>query len=346
MSITSNNDNVRASIKKIDEANEPHILIGDPNRLVILPIRYPEIWTMYKNAQASIWTMEEIDFGKDVTDWEKMTNDEQHFIKHTLGFFAASDTIVNYNLFERFATEVKILEATNFYAMQGHIECVHSETYATLIDIYVKDQDEKNMLFNAITTIPSVKKKADWALKWANSESATFGERLVAFVAVEGLLFSGSFASIFYMKKRGLLPGLTFSNELISRDEGMHTEFGIHLFKMLNKPPSRGTVYTIVGEAVDGEVEFMTEALPVSLIGMNVGMMKEYIEFVADYLLVDLGFPKKYNTKNPFDFMENISLQNKTNFFEARVGAYSKAGFVGQKKETLESRVFTLDEDF
>ena len=270
------------------------------------------------------------------------------FSKNILGFFAASDTIVNSNLFERFIAEVKILEATNFYMFQGHIETVHSEVYATLIDTYVKDTVEKNDLFNAIQTIPSVKKKAEWALKWSNSDTATFAERLVAFIAVEGLLFSGSFASIFYMKKRGLLPGLGFSNELIARDEGMHTEFGIHLFKMLNKPPSQEVVYKILEEAVDGEIEFMTEALPVSLIGMNVELMKDYIEFVADFLLAELGFARKYNTKNPFDFMQNISIENKTNFFEARVGAYSKSGFsnVLSGRDRQDSHTFTIDEDF
>ncbi|AAO89322.1 ribonucleotide reductase small subunit [Vaccinia virus WR] len=316
------------------------ILAPNPNRFVIFPIQYYDIWNMYKKAEASFWTVEEVDISKDINDWNKLTPDEKYFIKHVLAFFAASDGIVNENLAERFCTEVQITEARCFYGFQMAIENIHSEMYSLLIDTYVKDSNEKNYLFNAIETMPCVKKKADWAQKWIH-DSAGYGERLIAFAAVEGIFFSGSFASIFWLKKRGLMPGLTFSNELISRDEGLHCDFACLMFKHLLHPPSEETVRSIITDAVSIEQEFLTAALPVKLIGMNCEMMKTYIEFVADRLISELGFKKIYNVTNPFDFMENISLEGKTNFFEKRVGEYQKMGVMSQ-----EDNHFSLDVDF
>ncbi|ARR30628.1 CPXV051 protein [Cowpox virus] len=316
------------------------ILAPNPNRFVIFPIQYHDIWNMYKKAEASFWTVEEVDISKDINDWNKLTPNEKHFIKHVLAFFAASDGIVNENLAERFCTEVQITEARCFYGFQMAIENIHSEMYSLLIDTYVKDSNEKNYLFNAIETMPCVKKKADWAQKWIH-DSASYGERLIAFAAVEGIFFSGSFASIFWLKKRGLMPGLTFSNELISRDEGLHCDFACLMFKHLLHPPSEETVRSIITDAVSIEQEFLTVALPVKLIGMNCEMMKTYIEFVADRLISELGFKKIYNVTNPFDFMENISLEGKTNFFEKRVGEYQKMGVMSQ-----EDNHFSLDVDF
>ncbi|WMB92242.1 Ribonucleotide reductase small subunit [Monkeypox virus] len=316
------------------------ILAPNPNRFVIFPIQYHDIWNMYKKAEASFWTVEEVDISKDINDWNKLTPDEKYFIKHVLAFFAASDGIVNENLAERFCTEVQITEARCFYEFQMAIENIHSEMYSLLIDTYVKDSNEKNYLFNAIETMPCVKKKADWAQKWIH-DSAGYGERLIAFAAVEGIFFSGSFASIFWLKKRGLMPGLTFSNELISRDEGLHCDFACLMFKHLLHPPSEETVRFIITNAVSIEQEFLTVALPVKLIGMNCEMMKTYIEFVADRLISELGFKKIYNVTNPFDFMENISLEGKTNFFEKRVGEYQKMGVMSQ-----EDNHFSLDVDF
>ncbi|ARR30425.1 CPXV051 protein [Cowpox virus] len=316
------------------------ILAPNPNRFVIFPIQYHDIWNMYKKAEASFWTVEEVDISKDINDWNKLTPNEKHFIKHVLAFFAASDGIVNENLAERFCTEVQVTEARCFYGFQMAIENIHSEMYSLLIDTYVKDSNEKNYLFNAIETMPCVKKKADWAQKWIH-DSASYGERLVAFAAVEGIFFSGSFASIFWLKKRGLMPGLTFSNELISRDEGLHCDFACLMFKHLLHPPSEETVRSIITDAVSIEQEFLTVALPVKLIGMNCEMMKTYIEFVADRLISELGFKKIYNVTNPFDFMENISLEGKTNFFEKRVGEYQKMGVMSQ-----EDNHFSLDVDF
>ncbi|AKJ93671.1 ribonucleotide reductase small subunit [Raccoonpox virus] len=316
------------------------ILAKNPNRFVIFPIQYRDIWNMYKKAEASFWTAEEVDISKDINDWNKLTPDEKYFIKHVLAFFAASDGIVNENLAERFCSEVQITEARCFYGFQMAIENIHSEMYSLLIDTYVKDSDEKHYLFNAIETMPCVKKKADWAQKWIHNDTS-YGERLVAFAAVEGIFFSGSFAAIFWLKKRGLMPGLTFSNELISRDEGLHCDFACLMFKHLLHPPSDEVVTSIITEAVDIEKEFLTEALPVKLIGMNCEMMKTYIEFVADRLISELGFKKKYNATNPFDFMENISLEGKTNFFEKRVGEYQKMGVMSQ-----EDNHFSLDVDF
>ncbi|MBS1522350.1 MAG: ribonucleotide-diphosphate reductase subunit beta [Bacteroidetes bacterium] len=317
------------------------LLRENKDRFVILPINYPRIWEMYKKHEASFWTAEEIDLHDDLKHWENLNSGEKHFISHVLAFFAASDGIVNENLAVNFMSEVQVPEARCFYGFQIMMENIHSETYALLIDTYVKDPVEKDRLFHAIDTVPAVKKKAEWALRWI--ENGTFAERLVAFAAVEGIFFSGSFCSIFWMKKRGLMPGLTFSNELISRDEGLHCEFACLLYSMLSGKLSKQEVNHIITDAVDIEKEFITEALPVNLIGMNAKLMSQYIEFVADRWLVELGYDKVYNTTNPFDFMEMISLQGKTNFFEKRVGDYQKSGVLNAASET---KAFTLDEDF
>lgn len=317
------------------------LLQENKNRFVLFPIQQPEIWKMYKQAEASFWTAEEIDLAPDLKDWERLSADEQHFIKHVLAFFAASDGIVNENLAERFLAEVQVPEARCFYGFQIAIENIHSETYSLLIDTYIKDSVEKDRLFNALDTVPCVAKKAEWAMKWISGD-ATFAERLVAFAAVEGIFFSGSFCSIFWLKKRGLMPGLTFSNELISRDEGLHCDFACLLYSMLNKKMEEWRIREIITEAVAIEKEFILDALPVSLIGMNAKLMSEYIEFVADRLLVALGYSKAYGTANPFPWMDLISLQGKTNFFEKRVAEYQKAGVMSKKEE----QVFTLDEDF
>lgn len=317
------------------------ILKENKDRFVLFPIKHRDIWEMYKKAEASFWTAEEIDLSPDGQDWEnKLTPDEKHFIKHVLAFFAASDGIVNENLAVNFMSEVQIPEARCFYGFQIMMENIHSETYSLLIDAYIKDPKEKQYLFNAIETVPCVKKKADWALRWI--QNGSFAERLVAFAAVEGIFFSGSFCSIFWLKKRGLMPGLTFSNELISRDEGLHCDFACLLYSMLQNKMTEEQVHTIIKDAVNCEHEFVTDALPVSLIGMNARLMCQYIEFVADRLLVSLGYSKIYNATNPFDFMEMISLQGKTNFFEKRVGEYKKAG-VAQSQESQKIR---FDEDF
>ena len=303
------------------KAVEP-ILEENKNRFVIFPIQHHDIWEWYKKMEASFWTAEEIDLHQDLNDWNsKLNADEKYFIKHILAFFAASDGIVNENLAENFVNEVQYSEAKFFYGFQIMMENIHSETYSLLIDTYVKDEAEKTKLFQAIEVFPAIKKKADWALKWIESDS--FAERLIAFAAVEGIFFSGSFCSIYWLKKRGLMPGLTFSNELISRDEGMHTDFAVLLFSKLEKKPKKAKVIDLIKEAVVIEQEFITEALPCKLIGMNAKLMKQYIEFVADRLIVQLGYPKIYNSSNPFDFMEMISLEGKTNFFEKRVGDYS-----------------------
>ncbi|HCI58380.1 MAG: ribonucleotide-diphosphate reductase subunit beta [Bacteroidetes bacterium] len=317
------------------------LLRENKERFVLLPINYPKVWEMYKKHEQSFWTAEEIDLHPDLVDWEnKLNNDERHFIKHVLAFFAASDGIVNENLAVNFMSEVQIPEARCFYGFQIMMENIHSETYSLLIDAYIKDPKEKQYLFNAIETVPCVKKKADWALRWI--QNGSFAERLVAFAAVEGIFFSGSFCSIFWLKKRGLMPGLTFSNELISRDEGLHCDFACLLYSMLQNKMTEEQVHTIIKDAVNCEHEFVTDALPVSLIGMNARLMCQYIEFVADRLLVSLGYSKIYNATNPFDFMEMISLQGKTNFFEKRVGEYKKAG-VAQSQESQKIR---FDEDF
>jgi len=329
------------------DVNEP-ILTENKQRFVLFPIKHPRVWEMYKKAEASFWTAEEIDLAHDMTDWDKLTSDEKHFVKHVLAFFAASDGIVNENLVERFASEVQLPEARCFYGFQIAMENIHSETYSLLIDTYVRDVAERNKLFNAIDTVPCVQKKANWALQWINRENSRFAERLVAFAVVEGIFFSGSFCAIFWLKKRGLMPGLTFSNELISRDEGMHCDFACLLYSMLNERLSDETVQAIISDAVAHEKEFVCEALPVDLIGMNSRMMAQYIEFCADRLLVSLGAPKLYNSANPFDWMELISLQGKTNFFEKRVGEYQKAGVMSglDNKENPANNDFALDADF
>merc|ERR1712079_989438 len=330
---------ITSSEMTVNFSEEP-LLRENPNRFVILPIQYDDIWRMYKKAQASFWTAEEVDLEK---DWnEKLKEDERYFISHVLAFFAASDGIVNENLVERFMQEIQIPEARCFYGFQIMMENIHSEMYSLLIDTYIKDRQERNKLFNAIETFPAIKKKAQWALRWINSNNATYAERVVAFASVEGIFFSGSFAAIFWLKKRGLMPGLTFSNELISRDEGLHTDFACLMFRHLVDKPSQERIYEIVCNAVDIEIEFLTEALPVALIGMNSVLMIQYIKFVADRLLRELSCEKVCNVENPFDFMENISLEGKTNFFEKRVGDYQKMGVMSSKEESK----FCLDADF
>lgn len=318
------------------------LLRDNPRRFVIFPIQYQDIWLMYKKAEASFWTAEEVDLSKDMNHWNKLTVDEKYFISHVLAFFAASDGIVNENLVERFAQEVQVTEARCFYGFQIAMENVHSEMYSLLIDTYIKDPVEREYLFNAVETMPCVKRKADWALRWIADQNSTFGERIIAFASVEGIFFSGSFASIFWLKKRGLMPGLTFSNELISRDEGLHCEFACLMFKHLANKPSEEKVKSIVLDAVQLEQEFLTEALPVKLIGMNCDLMKQYIEYVADRLLVDLNFSKHYFSENPFDFMENISLEGKTNFFERKVGEYQKSSVMADQY----NQVFRVNEHF
>ena len=319
------------------------ILKENKDRFVIFPIKHHDLWEWYKKCEASFWTAEEIDLHQDLTDWStKLNDDERYFIKHILAFFAASDGIVNENLAENFVNEVQYSEAKFFYGFQIMMENIHSETYSLLIDTYVKDDAEKDRLFNAIEVFPAIKKKADWALKWIESDS--FAERLIAFAAVEGIFFSGAFCSIFWLKKRGLMPGLTFSNELISRDEGVHCDFAVHLHNnhLVNKVPKE-RIKEIITNALDIEKEFITESLPVSLIGMNAKLMTQYLEFVTDRLLVELQCEKIYNVTNPFDFMDMISLQGKTNFFEKRVSEYQKAGVLNNDTRSEE---ISFDEDF
>ncbi|ODV94266.1 hypothetical protein PACTADRAFT_51133 [Pachysolen tannophilus NRRL Y-2460] len=336
----------RHKLKEL-EKDEP-LLSENKRRFVLFPIKYHEIWQMYKKAEASFWTAEEIDLGKDMHDWNnKMTENERYFISRVLAFFAASDGIVNENLVENFSAEVQVPEAKCFYGFQIMMENIHSETYSLLIDTYVKDPKEAEFLFNAIETIPCIQEKADWALRWINADEKLFGERLVAFAAVEGIFFSGSFASIFWLKKRGLMPGLTFSNELICRDEGLHTDFACLLFAHLSNKPNEAIVEKIITEAVEIEKRYFTDALPVSLLGMNAKLMCQYVEFVADRLLIALGNKKVFNVSNPFDFMENISLAGKTNFFEKRVSDYQKAGVMAKsKKDEKPQDSFAFDEDF
>jgi len=322
------------------------LLAPNPNRFVLFPIKWPDIWAMYKKAEASFWTAEEIDLASDLVHWnEKLSKDEHNFISHVLAFFAASDGIVLENLARRFSTEVQIPEARCFYGFQLAIENIHSETYSLLIDTYIKDATERTRLFNAISTIPCIEKKARWALRWIDSADS-FAERLVAFAAVEGIFFSGSFCAIYWLKKRGLMPGLTFSNELISRDEGLHCDFACLLYSHLTQKLEAATIYEIIADAVASEKEFITEALPVALIGMNATLMQRYIEFVADRLIVSLGYPKLYKATNPFDWMELISLEGKTNFFERRVGEYQKSGVAMATKQGPADVHFTLDADF
>ena len=299
------------------------LLTENENRYVMFPIVDADIWKMYKKQMDCFWRAEEIDLSKDIKHWVTLNDNEQHFIKHILAFFAASDGIVLENLGQRFMNEVQLAEARAAYGFQIMMENVHSETYSLLIDTLVKEEREKTKLFEAINNFPCIKKKADWSIKWINDKRSSFATRLIAFACVEGIFFSGSFCSIYWLKKRGLMPGLTFSNELISRDEGMHTDFAVLLFSKLEKKPKRSKILEIVKDAVEIEKEFICEALPCKLIGMNSKLMSQYIEFVADRLLVQLGYNKHYKTSNPFDFMEMISLEGKTNFFEKRVGDYS-----------------------
>ncbi|EPR79393.1 Ribonucleoside-diphosphate reductase small chain [Spraguea lophii 42_110] len=321
------------------------LLTPTEDRFVLFPIKYDRIWDLYKQALSSFWTAEEVDLSNDLDDWNGLNDDERHFISYVLAFFAASDGIVNENLLENFAAEVQIPEARCVYGFQIMIENIHSEMYSLLIETYIREQEKKDFLFNAISTIPTIKNKADWTMKWITDKKSCFATRIIAFACVEGIFFSGSFASIFWLKKRGLMPGLTFSNELISRDEGVHVEFACLLNAHLEEKAPYETVIEIVKEAVAIEQEFVSESLPVSLIGMNCKSMCNYIEFVADNLLVDLGFSKHYNTENPFDFMENISLQGKTNFFEKRVAEYQRP-YVGIKKGQAGSEKFDINEDF
>lgn len=299
------------------------ILTPTNDRFTMFPIKYPDLYNLYKKAVASFWTVEEIDLSSDMTDWEKMSDNEKHFIKMVLAFFAASDGIVFENLNLNFANEVQIAEARAFYSYQGFNENIHSETYSLLIEKYVTDQEEKNNLFRAIDTVPCISKKAEWAMKWFSTDRP-FVERLVAFACVEGIFFSGSFCSIFWLKHRGLMPGLCFSNELISRDEGLHLEFAITLSEHFRNQPTTKTVHSIVKEAVAIEKEFITEALPCRLLGMDSEKMSRYIEYVADRMLKQFGYITIWDAENPFDWMENISLEGKTNFFEKRVGDYAK----------------------
>ena len=323
------------------------ILQENKNRFVIFPIKHHDIWEWYKKMEASFWTAEEIDLSQDLHDWNnKLNSDEKYFIKHILAFFAASDGIVNENLAENFVNEVQYAEAKFFYGFQIMMENIHSETYSLLIDTYVKDDNEKDELFNALDVFPAIRKKADWALKWIESDS--FAERLIAFAAVEGIFFSGAFCSIYWLKKRGLMPGLTFSNELISRDEGVHCDFAVHLHNhhLVNKVPKE-RIKEIIVDALNIEREFITESLPVSLIGMNAGLMTQYLEFVTDRLLVELGCERVYNTANPFDFMDMISLQGKTNFFEKKVSEYQKAGVLNSgKANDSDAQEISFDADF
>jgi ribonucleoside-diphosphate reductase subunit M2 len=313
------------------------LLTENENRYVMFPIVDADIWKMYKKQMDCFWRAEEIDLSKDIKHWVTLNDNEQHFIKHILAFFAASDGIVLENLGQRFMNEVQLAEARAAYGFQIMMENVHSETYSLLIDTLVKEEREKTKLFEAITNFPCIKKKADWSIKWINDKRSSFATRLIAFACVEGIFFSGSFCSIYWLKKRGLMPGLTFSNELISRDEGMHTDFAVLLFSKLEKKPKRAKILEIVKDAVTIEKEFICEALPCKLIGMNSKLMSQYIEFVADRLLVQLGYNKHYKTTNPFDFMEMISLEGKTNFFEKRVGDYSLSS--GNKTE----EAFSMD---
>ncbi|NND94118.1 MAG: ribonucleoside-diphosphate reductase [Flavobacteriales bacterium] len=343
--LTKENLNELTGVSEETTFVEP-ILSENPNRFVLFPIQHHDIWQEYKKSEASFWTAEEIDLAQDLVDWdEKLTEDEQYFIKHVLAFFAASDGIVNENLAENFVAEVQYTEAKFFYGFQIMMENIHSETYSLLIDTYIKDDKEKDYLFNAIETMDCVKKKADWALRWIDEGS--FAERLIAFAAVEGIFFSGSFCSIFWLKKRGLMPGLSFSNQLISRDEGMHCDFACLLYNehLTNKLPKE-QVLKIITDAVEIEKEFVTDALPVRLIGMNADLMQQYIEYVADRLLLDLNLEKHYNATNPFGFMEMISLEGKTNFFENRVSEYKKAGVNSDSTGSAQSRTFTMDADF
>ena len=326
------------------QVEEP-LLTEIENKYVLFPIKYDKIFELYKKALASFWTVEEVDLAKDLNDWFSLNDNERYFIEHVIAFFAASDGIVNANLTERFINDVKPQEAKCFYGFQVAIENIHSEMYSLLIDTYIKDNDHKNKLFNAIFTIPAIEKKAKWAEKWIKDKTSNFATRAVAFAAVEGIFFSGSFASIFWLKQRGIMPGLTFSNELISRDEGMHTEFACLMYSMIQNKLDKNIIEEIISDAVKIEKEFIVEAIPCKLIGMNSDSMCQYIEFVADRLLLQLGNNKKYMSENPFRFMEMISMEGKTNFFEKRVAEYSKANVGGENIGTHELTFDVADDD-
>lgn len=326
------------------QKNEP-LLRENPGRFVIFPINYGDVWEMYKLHEASFWTAEEIDLSQDMKDWHSLNSDEQHFIKNVLAFFAASDGIVLENLSQQFCSEIQIPEARSFYGFQMAMENIHSETYSLLIQQYISDRTERDHLFNAIRTIPSIKAKAEWAMKWMDPVKNCFAERLLGFAAVEGILFSGSFCSIFWLKSRGKMPGLTFSNELISRDEGLHTDFAVLLYSKLENKLPESHVHAMISEAVEVERGFITESLNCELVGINAGLMTEYIHSIADRLLDSLGYSKLYGAKNPFKFMDMISLQGKTNFFEKRVGEYQKSG-VKIGEEDSKENMFSTDTDF
>ena len=320
--------------------NDEILLKSNNKRFVLFPIEHHNVYQLYKKAESSFWTVSEIDLSKDLNDWEKLNSNERQFIKNIIGFFAGSDGIIMENLASRFMNEVQIPEARAFYSYQIFNESIHSETYSLLIDTYIKDNTEKEHIFNSIENIPSVSKKALWAYKWIQNKEVNFATRLIAFAIVEGVFFSGSFCAIYWLKKRGLMPGLTFSNELISKDEGMHCEFAILLYSMIKNRVDESVVYEIFKEAVEIEKEFITESIPCAMIGMNADLMKKYIEFVSDRLIVQLGYNRLWNTENPFDFMELISLRPKSNFFELRVGEYAKS------KIAESSNNFELSNDF
>ena len=340
---SSQNDGFELDLSQ--EHIEP-MLQENLDRFVLFPIQHSDIWEMYKMEQASFWTAEEIDLAEDLKDWKELNENEKHFLKHILAFFAASDGIVNENLVMNFSNEVCWPEARAFYGFQIMMENIHAETYSLLIDTYITDENEKDHLFKALETVPSVKKKGEWAMRWLSRKRGSFAERLVAFAAIEGIFFSGSFCAIFWLKKRGLMPGLTFSNELISRDEGLHCDFACLLHNKLLKGAGENVIRSIIAEAVEIEIEFVTNALPVSLIGMNSDLMKQYIQFVADRLLVALGATKLYNVGNPFPWMEMISMQGKTNFFEKRVAEYQKACVMENSSLGSVQQRFSVDEDF
>jgi ribonucleoside-diphosphate reductase beta chain len=332
-------------INKYDSIDKKHdndelLLKKNGKRFVLFPVIYNDIYELYKKAESSFWTVNEIDLSKDISDWEKLNNDEKHFIKNIIGFFAGSDGIIMENLACRFMNEIQIPEARAFYSYQIFNESIHSETYSLLIDTYIKDTEEKEKIFNSIENIPSVEKKASWAYKWIENKNVSFSIRLIAFAIVEGIFFSGSFCAIYWIKKRGLLPGLTFSNELISKDEGMHCEFATLLYSMIKNRVDESIVHEIFQEAVEIEKEFITDSIKCNMIGMNSQLMKQYIEFVSDRLLVQLGYNRIWNVENPFDFMEMISLRPKSNFFEVRVGEYAKS------KISESSTNFELSNDF
>ena len=331
--------NYNADTSKIYDTDEI-LLKKNKNRFVLFPIKYNDIYEEYKKAESTFWTINEIDLSKDINDWDKLNNNEKYFIKNIIGFFAGSDGIIIENLAVRFLNEIEIPEARSFYSYQIFNENIHSETYSLLIDTYIKDNEEKNKIFNSIENIPCIAKKASWAYKWIQNNEVNFATRLIAFAIVEGIFFSGSFCAIYWLKKRGLMPGLTFSNELISKDEGMHCHFACLLYSYIKNKLKKEIVHEIFKEAVEIEKEFITESIPCNMIGMNSIMMKQYIEFVSDRLLVQLGYSKIWNTENPFDFMELISLRPKSNFFELRVGEYAKST-ISENSDT-----FTLDNNF